>query len=371
MLKWRTRRFGGDPERIQRLRREIATLATYDVGAGNLPEPATPMLGREHELEAVRELLGRSDVRLVTLSGPGGTGKTRLAIDAARSVRDRFPSGAYFVPLAPVRDPALVPAAIAETLGVQQREGKSLEPLQDFLRDKQLLLVLDNLEQVEAAGPQIAALLASAPRVRALATSRAVLGVPSEHEFPVPPLLEEGAVQLFVERARSVDPDFQLDGAGEQTVGEICRRLDGLPLAIELTASRVRLMSPGEILTRLEQPMEASPLEETISWSYELLDADDQALLARLSVFVGGCTLRAAEFVCGDGVVDVVAGIGSLVEKSLVRRDWGSTGEARVEMLETIREFARERLAESHGPDRTERRLAEHCLAWRNARSRH
>ncbi len=160
MLKWRTRRFGGDPERIQRLRREIATLATYDVGAGNLPEPATPMLGREHELEAVRELLGQSDVRLVTLSGPGGTGKTRLAIDAARSVRDRFPSGAYFVTLAPVRDPALVPAAIAETLGVQQREGKSLEPLQDFLRDKQLLLVLDNLEQVEAAGPQIAALLA-------------------------------------------------------------------------------------------------------------------------------------------------------------------------------------------------------------------
>ncbi len=363
LLKWRTRRFGGDWDRVQRLRREISTLAAYDVGAGNLPEPATPLLGRAHELEALKELVGRSDARLVTLSGPGGTGKTRLAIELARTIRDGFPSGAYFVSLAPVRDASLVPAAIAEVLGVQQREGgAALERLKDFLRDKQLLLVLDNLEQVEDAGPAIAELMAAASRLRVIATSRAVLGVPSEHEFPVPSLLEAGAVQLFVERAEAVDPDFKLDG-NEQTVREICRRLDGLPLAIELTAARVRLLSPAEILARLEQPAESSPLQETISWSYDLLSSDEQALLARLSVFVGGATLRAAEFVCGDGVLDVVGGVGSLVEKSLVRRSWGVAGEARAEMLETIREFARERLVESGDSQRIERRLAEHYVA--------
>lgn len=364
LLKWRTRRFGGDWDRVQRLRREISTLAAYDVGAGNLPEPATPLLGRAHELEALQELTGRADARLLTLSGPGGTGKTRLAIELARTVRDGFPSGAYFVTLAPVRDASLVPAAIAEVLGVQQREGESvLEPLKDFLRDKQLLLVLDNLEQVEDAGPAIAELMAAAPRLRVIATSRAVLGVPSEHEFPVPSLLEAGAVQLFTERAEAVDAEFKLDDKNEQTVQEICRRLDGLPLAIELTAARVRLLSPAEILARLEQPTEASPLQETISWSYDLLDSDEQALLARLSVFVGGATLRAAEFVCGDGVIDVVGGVGSLVEKSLVRRSWGVAGEARAEMLETIREFARARLDENGDADRIERRLAEHYVA--------
>ncbi len=178
----------------------------------------------------------------------------------------------------------------------------------------------------------------------------------------MPSLLEAGAVQLFVERAEAVDPDFELDG-NEQTVQEICRRLDGLPLAIELTAARVRLLSPAEILVRLEQPTESSPLQETISWSYDLLNSDEQALLARLSVFVGGATLRAAEFVCGDGVLDVVGGVGSLVEKSLVRRSWGIAGEARAEMLETIREFARERLDESGDSERIGRRLAEHYVA--------
>jgi predicted ATPase len=364
LLKWRTSRFGGDPERVQRLRREIATLGTYEVGAGNLPEPATPLLGRAREVEALGELFARPEVRLVTLTGPGGTGKTRLAVEVARSLRDRFPSGAFFVSLAPIRDPELVPGAIAEVLGVQLGQGDSaLEPLKDFLRDKQLLLVLDNLEQVAGAGPAIAELIASAPRLHVLATSRDVIGVPPEHEFPVGALLESTAVELFAERAQAVEPDFRVTDENEQALTEICRRLDGLPLAIELTAARVRLLSPDELLARLEQPTEASPLQETISWSYELLDGDEQALLARLSVFLGGSTIRAAEFVCGDGVVDVVAGLESLVEKSLARRTWGTAGQTRIEMLETIRTFARERLEESGEADRIERRLAEHCVA--------
>jgi predicted ATPase len=345
---------------LQYQRRIIAE----QLGPGNLPEPATRLLGREHELEGISELLARPEVRLVTLTGPGGTGKTRLAIEAGRRLRDRFPSGAFFVSLAPIRDPALVPSAIAEVLGVQLGVGEAaLEPLKDFLREKQLLLVLDNLEQVEGVGRVIAELIAAAPRLHVLATSRDMLGVPPEHEFPVGSLLESTAVQLFEERAQAVDAGFKVTEENEQSLRDICLRLDGLPLAIELTAARVRLLSPAEILARLEQPMEASPLQGTISWSYELLDPDEQALLARLSVFVGGCTLRAAEFVCGDGVVDVLAGLESLVEKSLVRRGWGSAGEARIEMLDTIRAFARERLAESGDEDRIERRLADHCVA--------
>jgi predicted ATPase/RsiW-degrading membrane proteinase PrsW (M82 family) len=363
LLKWRSKRFGGDHERIQRLRREIATLATYEVGAGNLPDPATPLLGRSHEIEALQELFGRSEVRLVTLTGPGGTGKTRLAIEVARSLRDHYPSGAFFVSLAPVRDPALVPAAVAEVLGVQLGEGGAIEPLKDFLRDKQLLLVLDNLEQVADSGPALAELIAAAPRLRVLATSRTVLGVPTEHEFPVGSLREQTAVELFAERAQAVDRDFRVTEENEQELQEICRRLDGLPLAIELTAARVRLLSPAELLARLEQPAEASPLQETISWSYELLEPDDRALLSRLGVFVGGSTLRAAEFVCGDGVVDVLAGLESLIEKSLARRTRGTSGDARVEMLETIRVFAAERLVESGEDERMRRRLAEHCVA--------
>lgn len=360
LLKWRTRRFGGDWERVQRLRREIATLAVFDVGAGNLPQPATPLLGREEELSTVTGL----DNRLVTLTGPGGTGKTRLALEAARVLRERFGSGAFFVPLAPIRDPGLVPAAIAETLGVAQREGESpLEPLKDYLRDKQLLLFLDNFEQVTGAAGAVAELLEAAPRLRVIATSREALRVPGEHEFPVPPLPEPGALELFEERARSVDPDFRITDDNRGAITQIAQRLDGLPLAIELTAARVRLLSPAEILDRLEAPTEASPLRETISWSYELLEPDDQALLARLSVFDGGASLRAAEFVCGDGVLDVVEGAASLAEKSLVRRGVGVGGASRIEMLETIREFARERLAERGEDDPVRRRLTEHALA--------
>jgi predicted ATPase/RsiW-degrading membrane proteinase PrsW (M82 family) len=360
LLKWRIKRFGGDWERVQRLRREIATLAVYDIGAGNLPQPATPIVGRADELERLEEL----DARVITLTGPGGTGKTRLALEAARALRERFGSGAYFVPLAPIRDPGLVPAAIAETLGVAQRESESpLEPLKDYLHDKQLLLFLDNFEQVAAAAPAVAELLEAAPRVRVIATSREALRIPGEHEFPVPPLPELGAVELFEERARAVDPEFRVSEDNRTTIAEIARRLDGLPLAIELTAARIRLQSPAEILARLETPTEASPLRETISWSYELLDGDERAVLARLSVFAGGSQLRAAEFVCGDGVLDVVAGATSLAEKSLVRRHSGVGGASRIEMLETIREFAGERLDERGESTSVRRRHAEHMVA--------
>jgi predicted ATPase/RsiW-degrading membrane proteinase PrsW (M82 family) len=360
LLKWRTKQRGGDWERVQRLRREIATLAVFDVGAGNLPQPATPLVGREEELATILGL----DARAVTLTGPGGTGKSRLALEAAHKLRERFGSGAFFVALAPIRDPALVPAAIAEVLGVAQREGETpLEPLKDYLRDKQLLLLLDNFEQVAEAAGAVAELLEAAPRVRMLATSREALRIAGENEFPVPPLPEPGALELFEARARAVDAEFRITDENREPIAEIARRLDGLPLAIELTAARVRVQSPAEILARLETPTEASPLRETISWSYDLLDADEQRLLARLSVFSGGAPLRAAEFVCGDGVVDVVEGIASLAEKSLVRRDVGTGGVSRVEMLETIREFARERLDERGEADAVRRRHAEHVLA--------
>jgi predicted ATPase len=216
---------------------------------------------------------------------------------------------------------------------------------------------------VTGAADAVGELLEAAPRLRVIATSRAALGVAGEHEFPVPPLPEPGALELFEERAQAVDPEFRVTDDNREAIAEITRRLDGLPLAIELTAARVRLLSPAEILSRLEAPTEASPLRETISWSHDLLAPDDQSLLARLSVFEGGAPLRAAEFVCGDGVLDVVDGAASLAEKSLLRRGVGVGGASRIEMLETIREFARERLAERGEASVVRRRHAEYALA--------
>jgi predicted ATPase/class 3 adenylate cyclase len=301
----------------------------------NLPVPATPFLGRERELEEVSGLLAREDVRLVTLTGPGGTGKTRLALQAAGAQAERFPDGVWWVPLAAVRDAELVLQEAAQVLG--SRNG-----LAEHIADKRLLLLFDNFEQVADAAPGLAALLDPCLNLEVLATSREPLRLAAEREYPVPTLAEREAVALFAERATVTEPD--------QTVRAICRRLDCLPLAVELAAARTKALSPEQILERLEQrlplltggprdaPERQRTLRATIEWSHELLAPEELALFRRLAVFAGGCSLDAAEAVC-EADLDTLQ---SLVEKSLVRH----TGE-RFWMLETIREFALERLEES------------------------
>jgi predicted ATPase/DNA-binding SARP family transcriptional activator/uncharacterized protein HemY len=351
----------------------------------NLPTSLTRLIGREQELAAVRAQLGRADVRLLTLSGPPGVGKTRLALQAGAVLSDLFADGVFFVPLAPISDPDLVVAAIAQTLDVKEMGGQSLiERLQAILRDKQLLLVLDNFEQVVDAAPRVAELLMACPALKVLVTSRVVLRLSGEHECPVAPLAlpdlqhrpsvealsQIAAVALFVERARAVKPDFVLTAENASAVAEICARVDGLPLAIELAAARVKLFSPQALLARLERrlniltsgardlPPRQQTLRSTIDWSYHLLNAGEQTLFGRLGVFVGGCTLEAAEAVCymnGDLPIDSVEGIATLVDQSLLRQEEDVDGEPRLVMLETIREYALERL-EASGEAETIRR---------------
>ena len=302
----------------------------------NLPVPATPFLGREHEIDQITGLLRRPDVRLVTLTGPGGSGKTRLALQAAAAAADDYDRGVWWVPLASHADPALVETAAAQALG-------SKDTLSATVGDKRLLLVLDNFEHLLEAAAVVAATIGACPRLTVLATSREPLHVDGEWEVAVDPLLEREAVELFVQRALAVSYDFAANGE----VAEICRRLDCLPLAIELAAARVKALSPSVLLERLEQrlpllaggsrsaPERQRTLRATIAWSHDLLTAAEQDLFARLAVFAGGCTLEAAEEICGADV-DAIA---SLVDKSLLRR----TGD-RYWMLETIREFASEQL---------------------------
>jgi predicted ATPase/class 3 adenylate cyclase len=309
----------------------------------NLPIPTTPFLGRERELAEVLDFLSKPEIRLLTLTGPGGTGKTRLAAQAAGFSSDHYRDGVWWVPLAPLRDPQLVLETAGQVVGAKG-------DLATHLGDASMLLLFDNFEQVVAAASDVAGLLTSCPNVDLLVTSREPLHVTGEHEYPVPPLAQDDAAALFVTRATAVRPDFEPDDA----VAEICGRLDNLPLAIELAAARVKAFEPRQILHRLEQrlplltggardlPERQRTLRATIEWSHDLLSPDERRLFARLGVFRGGCTLEAAEEVV-DAEWDMVQ---SLVDKSLVRRR-----DDRYWMLETIREFATERLEASDEQD--------------------
>jgi len=358
----------------------------------NLPTPATAIIGRETELAELGDLLLRAETRLVTLTGPGGTGKTRLALQVAADLRDIFRDGVCLVSLVPISDPTLVAPTIAQTLDVREVGDRSvLESLRGYLRGKRMLLLLDNFEQVAAAAPVVAELLADAPGLKVLATSRVPLHVRGEQEYAVLPLplpdakhspaidqlTRYGAVELFVQRARDVKPDFALSDDSASVVVEICRRLDGLPLAIELAAARSKIFPPRALLARLgsrltfltggprDAPTRQQTLRATIEWSYALLDAHEQALFRRLGVFVGGFTLPAAAAVCnaaGDLEGDVAARVESLVDKSMVRADL-SHEEPRFFMLETLREYALERLVESGEAEAVQRQHAQFFLA--------
>ncbi|MGH3054324.1 MAG: ATP-binding protein, partial [Gaiellaceae bacterium] len=325
-----------------------------------LPIPPTPLVGRRLELAAVSALFRDEGARLVTLTGPGGTGKTRLGLAVAHELEPELRDGAVFVSLAPLASPELVLPTIAEALEIQ--EGQVL----DHVQERRLLLVLDNFEQLLPAAPFLGDLLAAAPRLWILATSRAPLRLAAEREYPVPPfetpdaampfeaLVKTDALRLFAARARAVDPGFELDGESAAEVARVCTRLDGLPLAIELAAARSKLLAPAEILERLERepnllpggprdaPARQRTLAATISWSYDLLGTDERLAFARLGVFSGGCTLEAAELVC-DVTLD---SLGALVDNNLLRRR-----DSRFLMLETVRHFAVERLEEAGAAD--------------------
>jgi predicted ATPase len=343
---------------------------------GAVPVPATPLLGREQEIAAVEELVVGEGVRLVTLTGAGGVGKTRLMVEAARRLGPGFADGARFVELAAVSAVDLVAAAIAARLGLNTSAGQMLSDLESYLRPRRLLLALDNFEQVMGAAPLLAQLLEAAAGLVVLVTSRTVLRLRGEHEFPVPPLpvppapavrdpadlQQYASVSLFVERAHSIAPGFELTDANAGAVAEICRRLDGLPLAIELAAARIRLLPPQALASRLDQrfslltggardlPERQRTLKNTLDWSFDLLSAGEQALFARLGVFAGPFSLPAAEAVCApdqgqaSGPGQIIETLGSLVDSSLVRAETGG-GEPRFSLLETIRDYALERLA--------------------------
>ncbi|HEX5840116.1 MAG TPA: tetratricopeptide repeat protein, partial [Anaerolineales bacterium] len=340
----------------------------------NLPPQPTPFIGRTKEIKALKELLLRSDTHLITLMGPGGTGKTRLSLQVAHELFDQFPDGIYFVPLADDRVADQFISRVAQQLAVREGGRPLLENVTDYLRDKNMLLVLDNFEQLVPAAPIVAALLAAAPHVKIITSSRIALNLLGEREFPVPPLevprigngstlenlIENESILLFVERARTVHPSFALTKDNASAVAEICRRLDGLPLALELAAARIKLLQPQALLTRLDDrlklltggprdlPARHQTLRSTLEWSYDLLDQDEKILFARLGVFVGGFTLEAAEAVCNmEGSLDILEGLTTLANNSLLRQEETTDGESRFGMLETLRAYALERLAES------------------------
>jgi predicted ATPase/DNA-binding XRE family transcriptional regulator len=353
----------------------------------NLPAQLTRLIGREESIGRILAFFERENVRLLTLIGPPGVGKTRLGIEVASRLLDRFEDGVFFVQLAPIDDPDLVIPAIARTLQVKEAGGRTIsESLVANLRDRRMLLLLDNFEQVIAAAQQIKQLLAACARLCVLATSREVLHIHGEQQFSVPPLAYPDAsrlpvietlalnpaVELFVERARLVKPGFALREENAAAVAAICSQLDGLPLAIEIAAARVKILSTQAIRARLQAPEPAqegresrlsllvtgprdmhgsqersASLRSAIAWSYNLLDPEEQTLFARLGVFTAGCTVAAAEAVCnaqGDLPLDVLSGLESLLDKSLLREEEMADGESRFVLLETIREYALEML---------------------------
>ena len=353
--------------------RRLPFLDHGDAGRSALPRPRSDLIGRERELAAVRSLLLRDEVPLVTLTGPGGVGKTRLAADLGET----FPDGVWFVALASLADVALVPAAIAGALGVGETGDRRLpERLAAFLAPRTALLVLDNFEHLSAAAPALTALLAACPRLKVLVTSRVILHITGEHRFPVSPLAlpdlgsvraargvaDAPAVRLFCARARAAHPDFALSDDNAAAVAAICVGLNGLPLAIELAAARSAVLPPRALLARLDQrldlltggphdaPARLRDMRDTIAWSHDLLSPEEQILFRRLAIFAGGCTLEASQAVGQVGTgpeIDVLAVLSSLIDKSLLHRIAGDDDEPRFGMLETIREFGLERLAAS------------------------
>jgi predicted ATPase/class 3 adenylate cyclase len=352
------------------LRDEFPALKSLDYRPHNLPLQPTPLIGRERELREAPVLAGDEAVRIVTFTGPGGMGKTRLAIHIAAELLDAFADGVYFISLAQVNDPELVGPAIVQTLGLREKPGQTVrDTIVDYLASKDLLLVLDNFEQVLPAAPLVADLLAACPGVKVLVTSRARLHLRGELEYAIPPLelpkpgqpvevehlLGCSAVRLFVDRAQSVKPDFTLTTGNAPDVVAICRRLDGWPLAIELAAARVRLLTPKAMLARLTRSLDVlsggqrdlpdrhQTLRGTIAWSYDLLDPGGQALFRRLAVFAGGWSLEAAEAIVADGADDVLDGLMALIDHHLVQRH-DVDDEPRFTMLRTIADFGLEQL---------------------------